>query len=161
MIAIHILLLVFSNIVLPALCINVFVYGTLKKGQSNYHELTNTTHGQAEFITCARTKDPYPMVIATKDKFPFLLNVPGSGQQVYGEIYNVDQNMLDFLDEFEECPDLYQRTSIQLKILKGNGDSEEAFVYSTSTFDPDWLNKPTFSVYDATGDPGNNCVSRE
>ncbi|XP_056319289.1 gamma-glutamylaminecyclotransferase A-like [Danio aesculapii] len=138
--------------------VHVFVYGTLKKGQSNHHELMNTTHGQADFITCARTKDPYPMVIATEDKYPFLLNVPGSGQQVYGEIYKVDQKMLEFLDWFNKCPELYQRTLIQLKILKGNGEYEKAFVYSTSTFDPDWLNKPTFNVYDATGDPGHNCV---
>ncbi|NP_001083029.1 gamma-glutamylaminecyclotransferase C [Danio rerio] len=143
---------------------HVFVYGSLKKGQPNHHELLNSNNGQAEFITCAQTKEPYPLVIATKHNIPFLLNVPGSGKQVSGEIYSVDQKMLEFLDWFEKCPDWYQRTSIQLEILKGNGESgriEEASVYSKINFEPDWLNKPTHESYDTNGDHGLKFVCRE
>ncbi|XP_056308826.1 gamma-glutamylaminecyclotransferase C-like [Danio aesculapii] len=134
---------------------HVFLYGTLKKGQPNHPELLNSDNGQAEFITCAQTVDKYPLVIATKDKYPFLLNLPGSGHRVYGEIYRVDQKMLEFLDDFEECPDLYQRTSIQLEILKENEESggvEEAFVYSKINYKADWLHKPTYKRYDTNSD---------
>lgn len=134
----------------------VFVYGTLKKGQPNYFRLIDSSNGHAEFITCARTVEPYPLVITGECNIPFLLNVPGSGQRVYGEIYSVDQKMLEFLDWFEECPDWYQRTLIQLEILKGNGKTEveEAFVYTKTKYEPDWLNKPTYDSYDSNGDHG-------
>ncbi|CAI5771880.1 Hypothetical predicted protein [Podarcis lilfordi] len=34
----------------------------------------------------------------------------GTGHRVTGEIYAVNDQMLQFLDEFESCPDMYQRT---------------------------------------------------
>ncbi|XP_056308851.1 gamma-glutamylaminecyclotransferase C-like [Danio aesculapii] len=157
--------LIINIIIIPAVrMVHVFVYGSLKKGQPNHPELLNSDNGQAEFITCARTVDKYPLVIAGKYNIPFLLNVPGSGHRVYGEIYMVDQKMLEYLDWFEKCPDLYQRTSIQLEILKENEESggvEEAFVYSTTTYEPDWLQKPTYESYDTNGDHGLKFVPRE
>ncbi|XP_056319277.1 gamma-glutamylaminecyclotransferase C-like [Danio aesculapii] len=144
--------------------VHVFMYGTLKKGQSNHYKLLNSDNGQAEFITCARTIDKYPLVIAGKRNVPFLLNVPGSGHRVYGEIYRVDQKMLKYLDWFNKCPEWYQRTSIQLEILKKNEESggvEEAFVYSTIKYEPGWLHKPTYESYDANGDHGLKFVPRD
>ncbi|XP_039358647.1 gamma-glutamylaminecyclotransferase isoform X4 [Mauremys reevesii] len=88
----------------------VFVYGTLKKGQPNYQHMINGTHGRARFQGRGRTVEKYPLVIAGKYNIPFLLNIPGTGHHVTGEIYSVDDQMLQFLDEFEGCPDMYQRT---------------------------------------------------
>ncbi|KTF89484.1 hypothetical protein cypCar_00048551, partial [Cyprinus carpio] len=125
------------NVVCPTVYKHhVFVYGTLKKGQPNHSIINNRTIGQAEFLAHARTVERYPLVIATKNNYPFLLNVPGTGQRVHGELYSVDQKMLDFLDEFEECPELYQRTKVRLEVQDGDGDVEntlkpEAFLYST------------------------------
>ncbi|KAL0204328.1 hypothetical protein M9458_002346 [Cirrhinus mrigala] len=148
----------------------VFVYGTLKKGQPNYFRMKNPDNGQADFLAHARTVEPYPLVIATKYSIPFLLNLPGTGQRVYGEIYHVDQKMLDFLDKFEGCPERYQRTKIQLEVQKRDGEGEntlkpgsivEAFVYSKNTYEPEWLQIPTYESYDAYGDHGLTYVIPE
>ncbi|XP_042573483.1 gamma-glutamylaminecyclotransferase C-like [Cyprinus carpio] len=157
---VFIILSLIINVVCPTVYKHhVFVYGTLKKGQPNHSIINNRTIGQAEFLAHARTVERYPLVIATKNNYPFLLNVPGTGQRVHGEIYSVDQKMLDFLDEFEECPELYQRTKVRLEVQDGDGDVEntlkpEAFLYSTNTYEPEWLRKPTYENYDTNGDHG-------
>lgn len=148
------------NVVCPAVYRHhVFIYGTLKKDQPNHFIIKTTANGQAEFLARARTVERYPLVIATKHNYPFLLNVPGMGQHVHGEIYCVDQKMLDFLDEFEECPELYQRTTVQVEVQDGDsegantlkpGSFEEVFVYSTNK--SEWLQKPTYENYDTNGD---------
>uniref|UniRef100_A0A8C2EHH9 Gamma-glutamylaminecyclotransferase n=1 Tax=Cyprinus carpio TaxID=7962 RepID=A0A8C2EHH9_CYPCA len=146
----------------------VFVYGTLKKGQPNYFRMENASNGEAEFLARARTVEPYPLVITTKYNIPFLLNEPGTGQRVYGELYRVDQQMLDFLDKFEGCPERYQRTKIQLEVQDGDGEGEhtprpgrieEAFVYSKH--EPAWLQNQTYESYDAYGDHGLKYVLPE
>ncbi|XP_067298958.1 gamma-glutamylaminecyclotransferase C-like [Pseudorasbora parva] len=130
----------------------VFVYGTLKRGQPNHFRMWDAANGRAEFVAQARTVERYPLVIATKCNVPFLLNVPGMGQRVYGEIYSVDQKMLEFLDEFEMTPKIYQRTTIWLEENAPKpGSLIEAFVYSTTTYEPDWLQKQTYESYDAYG----------
>ncbi|XP_066542678.1 gamma-glutamylaminecyclotransferase C-like [Hoplias malabaricus] len=147
---------------------HIFVYGTLKKGQPNHSRMLDVANGKAEFLSHAHTVEKYPLVIAGKYNIPFLLNVPGKGQQVQGEIYRVDDKMLEFLDRFEGCPKMYQRTRILLEeqqdVGEGNltgGNTTESFVYSTNTYEPEWLQKPTFNSYDAYGDHGLLYVTRE
>ncbi|KAL7866023.1 hypothetical protein SRHO_G00112700 [Serrasalmus rhombeus] len=147
---------------------HIFVYGTLKKGQPNYYKMLDVTNGKAEFLCHARTVEKYPLVIAGEYNIPFLLNVPGKGQRVQGEIYSVDDQMLKFLDWFESCPQMYQRTRILLEMEHGVGvgtpkvgSTTEAFVYSTTTYESEWLQKLTFDNYDAYGDHGLRYVTRE
>ncbi|XP_058648420.1 gamma-glutamylaminecyclotransferase C-like isoform X2 [Onychostoma macrolepis] len=159
------------SVICPAVYMqDVFVYGTLKKGQPNYFRMENTSNGQAVFLARARTVEPYPLVIATKHNIPFLLNAPGTGQRVYGEIYRVDQKMLEFLDKFEGCPQFYQRTKIQLEVQDGDaegentlkpGSIEEAFVYRKTTYESEWLQKPTYESYDANGDHGLKYIDSD
>uniref|UniRef100_A0A3B4XGR1 Gamma-glutamylaminecyclotransferase n=1 Tax=Seriola lalandi dorsalis TaxID=1841481 RepID=A0A3B4XGR1_SERLL len=143
----------------------VFVYGTLKKGQPNYFRMFNSTNGKAEFIASACTTEKYPLVIAGKHNVPFLLNIPGQGHRVNGEIYKVDDTMLKFLDDFECVPTMYQRTLISLEVKQWLGQTEgeetasrgsitEAFVYSTTSYQPDWPSLPSYESYDAYGDHG-------
>ncbi|RXN19448.1 gamma-glutamylaminecyclotransferase B-like protein [Labeo rohita] len=159
------------SVICPAVDMTlVFVYGTLKKGQPNYFRMKKLVNGQAIFHAHAQTVEPYPLVIATKYNIPFLLNKPGTGQRVYGEIYRVDQKMLEFLDKFEGCPERYQRTKVQLEVQDGDGEGEntlkpgsivEAFVYSKNTYEPEWLQTPTYESYDAYGDHGLTYVIPE
>ncbi|XP_030011134.1 gamma-glutamylaminecyclotransferase-like [Sphaeramia orbicularis] len=142
----------------------VFVYGTLKKGQPNYYRMFDTTNGKAEFLASARTTERYPLVIATKYNIPFLLNIPGQGNQVHGEIYKVDEQMLKFLDDFEGVPEMYQRTLVKLEVKEWVGPAEgetptpgsitEAFIYSTTTYDSDCLSLPMYENYDSYGKHG-------
>ncbi|XP_050960792.1 gamma-glutamylaminecyclotransferase C-like [Labeo rohita] len=143
---------------------DVFVYGTLKKGQPNYFRMKNTANGQADFLANARTVEPYPLVIATEYNIPFLLNVPGTGHHVYGEIYRVDQKMLEFLDKFEECPKWYQRIKIKLEVQDRDGEGEnivETDVYVKTTNEPEWLQKQTFENYDTNGNHGLKYIDSD
>ena len=66
----------------------VFVYGTLKRGEPNHHWMQESDDdGRAEFVGSGRTETRYPLVIASKYNIPFLLNLPGTGKQVRGEVY--------------------------------------------------------------------------
>ncbi|KAI4896200.1 hypothetical protein NFI96_026426 [Prochilodus magdalenae] len=145
---------------------HIFVYGTLKRGQPNHYRMLDITNGKAKFLSCARTVEKYPLIIAGEYNIPFLLNVPGSGQHVQGEIYIVDDQMLKFLDWFEGCPQMYQRTRVLLEVEQGFEEGRvdgtmEAFFYSTTTYEANWLQKQTFDSYDAYGDHGLHYVARE
>ncbi|XP_041637540.1 gamma-glutamylaminecyclotransferase-like [Cheilinus undulatus] len=147
---------------------HVFVYGTLKKGQPNNYRMFDLSNGKAEFLASAHTTQKYPLVIAGKYNIPFLLNLPGQGHQVQGEIYKVDDQMLDFLDDFESCPEMYQRTLVKLEVEEWVGEEKlvsggitEAFVYSTKTYQPEWLSLPCYVNYDSYGDHGLEYEIRE
>ncbi|XP_044043086.1 gamma-glutamylaminecyclotransferase-like [Siniperca chuatsi] len=150
----------------------VFVYGTLKKGQPNYYRMFESANGKAEFLASACTTQNYPLVIAGKYNIPFLLTIPGQGHRVQGEIYKVDDQMLKFLDAFEGVPTMYQRTLVELEVKEWVGQTEgeerpaagsitEAFVYSTTTYQPDWPSLPKYESYDSHGDHGLEYVTRE
>ena len=111
-------------------------------------------------------------MIAGECNLPAFLNVPGEGRRVLGEIYSVDDRMLEFLDAFEGCPTLYQRTTVKLEVLEwvGRKDGEEspsvgseveAFIYSTKTYQPDWLTLPKYDNYDSYGSHGLDYVTRD
>ncbi|XP_062862047.1 gamma-glutamylaminecyclotransferase B-like [Trichomycterus rosablanca] len=149
---------------------HIFVYGTLKQGQPNHYRMLDAMNGKAEFLGRALTIDKYPLVIAGEYNIPFLLNLPGEGQRVQGEIYRVNDKMLKFLDWFEDCPKMYQRTEVLLEVEDWVGDEErkpkdssttKAFIYSTTTYKPEWLQNATFSSYDSNGDHGLQYVTRE
>ncbi|XP_031414697.1 gamma-glutamylaminecyclotransferase-like isoform X2 [Clupea harengus] len=148
----------------------IFVYGTLKKGQPNYSRMLDPVNGKASFCGRASTIDKFPLVIAGKYNIPFLLNIPGEGQNVQGEVYSVDDQMLAFLDRFESIPHMYQRTLVKLKVeewvdgagcAQTPGSTMEAFVYSTTTYQPEWVKLPSYENYDAYGDHGLEYVFRE
>uniref|UniRef100_A0A8C2TZC2 Gamma-glutamylaminecyclotransferase n=2 Tax=Coturnix japonica TaxID=93934 RepID=A0A8C2TZC2_COTJA len=151
----------------------VFVYGTLKKGQPNYKHMINTAKGIAKYQGRGRTVEKYPLVIAGKYNIPYMLNIPGSGHHIAGEIYTVDDQMLRFLDEFEGCPDMYQRTTMRIEVVEWEGKSGtaevrpassgviECFVYNTSTYQPEWVQLPYHDNYDSSGTHGLSYVLRE
>lgn len=150
----------------------VFVYGTLKKGQPNYFRMFESSNGKAEFLGSAFTTQKFPLVIAGEYNIPFLLNLPGQGHRVHGEIYQVDDRMLKFLDDFESIPTMYQRTTVELEVKEWTGKTDggegpspgsitEAFAYSTTTYQPDWLSLPSFESYNSWGDHGLQYVTRE
>ena len=88
----------------------VFVYGTLKRGEPNHHLIKpGSTTGNSVLIGTGHTENKFPLVIATRYKIPHLLHAVGKGNLVTGEIYSVDQPMLDALDILEGIPKHYQR----------------------------------------------------
>ncbi|XP_075419570.1 gamma-glutamylaminecyclotransferase [Tenrec ecaudatus] len=152
---------------------HVFVYGTLKRGQPNHQVLLDSSHGWAALRGQGRTAEPHPLVIAGQHNIPYLLSLPGRGHCVAGEIYAVDEQMLQFLDEFEGCPDMYQRTLVRIEVLMWEGkrsapaetpaadSTMQCFVYSTATYSPEWALLPYHDNYDSQGTHGLRYNPRE
>lgn len=87
----------------------VAVYGTLKKGYSNYnHYLTNSKH-----IGKGETKDKYPLVISG---LPYLLEKKGQGHNVEVDVFKVSSTVLASLDRLEGHPRWYRRKQIEINV---------------------------------------------
>ena len=80
----------------------LFVYGSLKRGQSNHAQLT-----AANFVASARTVPQFALRV--QDGFPTL--VPGT-QSIRGELFAIPVGELPALDAFEG--DSYLRCEIEL-----------------------------------------------
>lgn len=96
----------------------IFVYGTLKQGfPNNYHFQDSNPHGIARFICKAKTAEKYALIKDTERwNLPFLLNHKGIGHHVQGEVYEVDESMLNWLDAFEEVGSMYDVVSLEVSI---------------------------------------------
>ncbi|CAA7038524.1 unnamed protein product [Microthlaspi erraticum] len=79
----------------------VFTYGTLKRGFSNHVLMQDLIRsGDASFKGVYQTLEKHPLVCGPY-RVPFLLNKPGSGHHVTGELYAVSPRGLSRLDELE------------------------------------------------------------
>ncbi|CAG5117185.1 unnamed protein product [Candidula unifasciata] len=94
----------------------VFLYGTLKSGQSNFRVLSDPKTGLARFLAFGQTVKRYPLVVTPQHSFPFLLPVEGKGEYVQGEVYEVSESKLQRLDEFEGHPDFYLREKVAVAV---------------------------------------------
>jgi gamma-glutamylaminecyclotransferase len=106
----------------------IFVYGTLKKGFPNYDRYMQS----AEKLGNYQTVENYPLVLIGKRYLPCMINAPGEGQQIEGELYEVDDDCLKKLDALERIkkPDGYRRFKICLRsVAKRDGLTLEAYAY--------------------------------
>lgn len=107
----------------------VFVYGTLKKG--------NSVRGLdqfdgADFVGPATTtKAWYDMV----DFGPFPAVVPGGDSYISGEVWEVNDEVMEVLDRIEGYPDFYNRQIVEttrgpawLYYLTDGFDSEDVWL---------------------------------
>lgn len=81
----------------------VFVYGTLRRGESNQHMLR-----RADCLGTHKTEPVYTMF--NLGFFPAI--VPGGATAIVGEVFAVDTATLAMLDSFEECPEEYIRDQV-------------------------------------------------
>jgi len=100
----------------------VFVYGTLKRGYPNAH----VGMPRATYIGDACTAERYPLVTGGKWFVPNLINEPGTGFQVAGEVYQVDDAVLAELDALEtvHLADGYRRLEIEIHPIRSAGPEE-------------------------------------
>lgn len=90
----------------------VAVYGTLKKGHSNYYRyLTSSKH-----IGRGETKDKYPLLVRG---LPYLLEEKGKGHKVTVDVFKVSDEKLADLDILEGHPRWYVRKQIPIKMSDG------------------------------------------
>lgn len=98
----------------------VFVYGTLMKGFRNNHYLE-----QAKYICDAKITGYDLYKVST---YPGIVKSQDSAKIVYGELYEINDDILVKLDELEEEGDLYIR--IKEKIYnQQNNAIREAYIY--------------------------------
>jgi gamma-glutamylaminecyclotransferase len=107
----------------------IFVYGTLKEGFPN-HFRNAGRRVDGHF----RTRQPFPFYVVklpNEDRAPWLLNSPGQGHQVVGQVFEVDPAELEAMDVFEEVhlPTGYVRTEVELESVHGDAALLRAHVY--------------------------------
>lgn len=115
----------------------LFVYGFLKSDQPGAPLMKDTTHGTAVCIGQGKTKERFPLVVATPWNVAFLLHSPGQGHRIHGEIYRIPANMLPVLDKWERYPDLYVRNQHDVELLGDNGNHGDIFkcwIYQLKSF---------------------------
>lgn len=85
-------------------------------------------------------------------------------QIIEGEIYDVDDRLLEWMDSFEGHPEVYERDRVLVELLTGDGDrgdeSRDSDVTTTTTtcwsyflkrFPPQLLDVESYSNYEAFG----------
>jgi gamma-glutamylcyclotransferase (GGCT)/AIG2-like uncharacterized protein YtfP len=82
----------------------LFVYGTLQRGGC-YHHLLGTDG--VHFLGRGHTTRPYPLIL---DQYPCLLDRPGVGHPVSGEVYRIQSPFTwATIDQLEDHPREYRR----------------------------------------------------
>tara|TARA_R100001460_G_scaffold16719_6_gene36411 strand:- start:190 stop:1188 length:999 start_codon:yes stop_codon:yes gene_type:complete len=130
------------------------VYGTLKKGYSNYHAHLRTE----TYVGSGETVDKYPMVVKG---IPYLLNRVGDGHNVDIDLFLVDKDAMMDIDMLEGHPHWYQRKRIEVITNKGNVFMP--YVYFNDNHDNGEYHKTyTEDVWDYNGYDGyNDYISDE
>jgi len=78
--------------------IALFVYGTLKRG---FHWHGKFLQRNADYIGKGKSVEKFPLVFGSSGVPYCLYDLKGSGYQVEGELYWVDEETLEGLDEYE------------------------------------------------------------
>ena len=96
----------------------VFVYGTLKRGFPNHHAIAE----HVSYLGRFRTIEAYPLVVGGRWFSPNLINEPGQGHRVFGEVFETDTQGLELLDRLEgtDHPRGYRRISVIVEELHFN-----------------------------------------
>lgn len=98
----------------PGVVARIFVYGTLKTGFPNFH-INTGTRVPGEFVTVQR----FPLYLIGPTQVPWLVNRPGEGEFVVGEVFEVDANTLARMDVLEQIdePLWYAREALLVQRL--------------------------------------------
>lgn len=89
------------------------VYGTLKKGYSNY----NWYLDKSRYVGAGKTQDKYPLIISG---LPYLINEKGRGHNVEIDVFKVNDSVFKDIDGLESHPTWYRREKIPVKMDDGS-----------------------------------------
>ena len=68
-----------------------------------------SAEGRAELVGVACTARAFPLLVAGPYNIPYCLDRPGEGHRIVGEVYKIDDEKLQRLDELEAYPEHYNR----------------------------------------------------
>ncbi|KAJ8049782.1 Gamma-glutamylaminecyclotransferase [Holothuria leucospilota] len=124
----------------------VFVYASLKTNEMNSFHMADESHGKAVFIGKGRTSKKWPVIFVDYEEythFPAMIYQEGIGHQVEGEIWEVDDKFLKWLDEFEGHPYPVCRKTIQIT-HEDNSKEETCYIYFLMNFKGNVSESSTF-----------------
>lgn len=121
-----------------------FVYGTLLRGFGN-HPILCRLGGQ--FLGEAISVRPFPLVVTD---LPYLLDHPGEGFLVEGEIYRIPETGWERLDRLEGHPHFYFRRVEEFEL---NGEIVRSWTYFLARETPELRRmKPVGRFGEGSGD---------
>jgi len=90
----------------------VFVFGTLKEGFPNF-----AANRGVRVPGVFRTRERYPLYLVGARCSPWLIDLPGEGAHVCGQVFAVDAAALAAMDALERVtePDGYRRVAIDVE----------------------------------------------
>ena len=91
----------------------IAVYGTLKKGYSNYHTYLHNS----KYIGKGTTQDKYPMII---EGLPYVIDKKGKGKNINVDVFKVSKGSLRNIDSLEGHPQWYRRKEIEVVMKSGS-----------------------------------------
>ncbi|MED6112032.1 hypothetical protein PIB30_057964 [Stylosanthes scabra] len=108
----------------------IFVYGTLKRGLPNYPLMEELMAGNdVVLVGSYTTSEAHPLVLGPYG-IPYLINLPGSGHRVKGEVYSASDRALSLLDDFEGLSvGHYERLPVRVSDQGGETLEAEAEAY--------------------------------
>jgi gamma-glutamylcyclotransferase (GGCT)/AIG2-like uncharacterized protein YtfP len=106
----------------------VFVYGSLKRGQSNAFMMEG-----AQFVAPARSVQCWRLVALPH--YPALVREDGPCR-ITGEVWEVPETMMAELDRFEEVPVLYTRQEIEVELEGQEGGTSDRLLVAHAYFMP-------------------------
>jgi gamma-glutamylaminecyclotransferase len=104
----------------------VFVYGTLKEGYPNF-----ATNAGVRVEGAFRTVEALPLYLVGERRVPWLVQQPGVGFRVAGQMFEVDAATLAAMDRLEGTheSDGYRRVRIDVEV-SDHGDAPLMSVYA-------------------------------
>ncbi|KAF8797002.1 Gamma-glutamylaminecyclotransferase like protein [Argiope bruennichi] len=144
----------------------IFVYGTLKRNEPNHDLVTDSSKGKAIFEAMARTVQKFPLVIASRYNIPYLLYKEGVGKHVIGELYKVDDAMLERMDELECNGKYYNRIKVEVQPFIPDDENRvlpivKPWIYFLMNYREHLLDLPHLENYSSKGPHGLEYVSSE
>ena len=103
----------------------LFVYGTLKRGHGNHHIIRN-----AEYVGDFVTESKFGLV--SMGEFPGMVDCKEPSEEgcnIKGELFFVDDAMLEYCDRLEGVPHFYRREAITVRSESDPPDTISCFVY--------------------------------
>lgn len=109
----------------------VFVYGTLKEGFPNFSH----NHG-VRVPGTFRTVERYPFYLGGDRFSPWLVNDPGHGEHIVGQVFTVNPAALAAMDALERITqaDGYRRVLLDIESLLSIGDGIGPTVFKASAY---------------------------
>lgn len=104
----------------------LFVYGSFLQGGGHHSYMEN-----AKYLGKYRSFVPFPLGTSTS---PCILNLPGRGRNVFGELYAISKDTLASLDHLENTSEVSRRIALAVASTENHSAASPAYAYVRNNF---------------------------